>query len=530
VNRITPVVLVAAVAAAAALATSLLASRHDPGATVDSGEYLAVAEAVADGHGFTMPYVSYDEPYRLLREADDRVPMTQFPPLYPTATAAVMEASGTSAMDATRWLNAAAFAITAALAVVTVRVATGSTAWAAAAGVLMINPDFVFLSAMAWSEQLMVALLAGAVLALSLRQRSGRLAPLAIAALCAVLASLTRYVGVAVLLAVAWVVYREIRGSAARRLGAAGAVVAAGLAPLVLWFARNVGAQGEASDKTLAWHPPSTNAWHNALRSVTNWVVRDNGATRKVVLVLLVALVVGAAVKGRAVWRRARRGLEERTLPALAAVTAALYLVVLLASRTVLDRNIALDSRQFAAIHLLLVVGATTAVARARPSPRRWGAAALGVVALISLFRIGADTIPRFPTFVWSGYTTEAWKESPTLARLRAVPEDVAIVTNAPDPIWLLLGREAFLLPLTTDLYTGRRNVDYRDQLLTLAAHVRRGEARLVFFDRPTRKPARQLSDAVLDAFGASIEQKLDDGTVYLIEGGSEPATGDQDR
>ena len=143
-------------------------------------------------------------------------------------------------------------------------------------------------------------------------------------------------------------------------------------------------------------------------------------------------------------------------------------------------------------------------------------------MALVSLYRVGADTIPRFPTFVWSGYTTEAWKGSPTLAFVGALPDDVAIVTNAPDPIWLLLERESFLLPLTTDLYTGRRNADYRTQLLTLAEHVRRGEARLVFFDRPTRKPARQLSAAVLQAFGAAIEHELDDGTVYLID--------DQDR
>ena len=61
--------LLIVLAPAAAAAIALYASDPYAGVTVDSGEYLAVAEGLADGHGLTMPYVNYDEPFRVLEPA-----------------------------------------------------------------------------------------------------------------------------------------------------------------------------------------------------------------------------------------------------------------------------------------------------------------------------------------------------------------------------------------------------------------------------------------------------------------------------
>lgn len=55
--------------ALAAAALAAVASHPYPGATVDSGEYLAVAEGLVEGHGLTMRYVNYDEAFRVVSTA-----------------------------------------------------------------------------------------------------------------------------------------------------------------------------------------------------------------------------------------------------------------------------------------------------------------------------------------------------------------------------------------------------------------------------------------------------------------------------
>lgn len=107
-------------AATAAFVIVFVAATPYPGVTVDSGEYLAVADGIARGHGFTMPYVSYDEPFTVLDQGE-RIPMAQFPPLYPAAIAAVMRATRLALLDAARLLNASVFAGVVGLGIVLVR-------------------------------------------------------------------------------------------------------------------------------------------------------------------------------------------------------------------------------------------------------------------------------------------------------------------------------------------------------------------------------------------------------------------------
>src|SRR5689334_9325757 len=86
--------LVALAIGAVALGTVLLATRQGPGTTVDSGEYVAVADGLRHGHGLTMPYVGYDEPYPEVVVPAARVDLTVFPPLFPIAIAATSAATG----------------------------------------------------------------------------------------------------------------------------------------------------------------------------------------------------------------------------------------------------------------------------------------------------------------------------------------------------------------------------------------------------------------------------------------------------
>ena len=98
-----------AIAASGGLLAAIAATPY-PGVTVDSGEYLSVAEALLEGRGFTMPYVSYDEAFRVLNPGE-RIPMLQFPPIYPMVLAGAQWATGLDALAATRLLGAATYVL-----------------------------------------------------------------------------------------------------------------------------------------------------------------------------------------------------------------------------------------------------------------------------------------------------------------------------------------------------------------------------------------------------------------------------------
>ena len=80
----------AGVLAAAGFVLIVASTQGDPGVTVDSGSYLAVADGIRSGHGPTSPVMHYGEPYPAQhRHRSSAVVVTHFPPLYPAVIAGV---------------------------------------------------------------------------------------------------------------------------------------------------------------------------------------------------------------------------------------------------------------------------------------------------------------------------------------------------------------------------------------------------------------------------------------------------------
>lgn len=514
--------VVAAVVATVAVALVLATARDDAGATVDSGEYLAVADSLRAGDGFTMPYVSYDEPYPDEVRLGQRTPMTQFPPLYPASIAAVGAVTGWSSLTAALAVNVVSLAVTAALVTLLVGRSTRSVAWAALAGALVVAPAYVFTAAMVWSETLMLATFTGALVALDAHLRDGRRRWLAAAVGLGALSSAVRFPGLVAVLATAVVVVRASPGH--RRLGRALAVLGVGGLPQAIWFARNTFLIGAPSEKPLGWHPPG---WDAAVarvaRTVTSWVIRDTPDRR---------LVVGAVAATGVAWgvatavrRLRRREVEWSSLPVVCAVFGAVFAAFLVGARTVLDNNVVFSTRQLAAIHVVLVVGGLTAAARHPARARRIAVAGLCLaVVATGTFRLATKTVRVFPVTYRSGYTSLAWDRSEGLAHIRALPADTVVVTNAPDAVWLRTGRAPLFLPLAADLYAGGSNERYDDQLRSLADAVAGHDTVVVFFHRPTRRQVRALDPRVAETLDLDDGRVLADATVYGASTRAAPA------
>jgi hypothetical protein len=203
-----------------------------PGVTPDSVTYLSAADGLRAGDGYI--------------DVDGR-PLAQFPPLYPTLIAAATLGVMPSAAAA-RLIDALAFGVVIATTGFLIQRGTGPPIYAiVGATAIMVASPLVSVSSHLWSEPLFMAWV---MLALAAAQRYlvwPTTRSLLVIALFAALATLTRYIGVSVVVT-ALVLALTLRKSGPRTQARHAALLAGlSLAPLVFWLLRN-----EAVASTLA--------------------------------------------------------------------------------------------------------------------------------------------------------------------------------------------------------------------------------------------------------------------------------------
>jgi hypothetical protein len=492
-------------------AIALVTSSPVPGVSVDSGEYLAVAESLHHGRGLTMPYAGYDEAFRVL-EPGERVTMTQFPPLYPSAVALLLGA-GLSPFTAVRVLGAVSFAGLVMLGAHLVWRETHRAAPAALAGTLLLAPDLVTIHAMAWSEQLMLVSFVGALLGAARYARSGSWLDLAIMAGCAAAASMARFAGVSAVFACAAVILIGREQSPVRRIMRTVALGAVALAPTIVWFVRNAIVTGAASEKQPAWHPPSLQVLGQALQTIGGWLVPWRAATMSAGA-LAVALAAAAAIHHL---RRAHRNTNDLSIPWLCVVFAISYVAFLLVARSALDQNIPFDQRLLAPLLTLAIIGLCALFGGTGFRTRAGLAFVLVVLALATIVRTTITAV-RFSGTTVAAYTSDDWRGSELIAYVRALPRSTALITNAPDPLWLWDGRAPQILPPRSSLYSGDANANYSKQLRAVLAATRCRRAIVIFFYEPTRKPPRVIDPLVVHDLRLEPPTSFEDGQAFEVD------------
>lgn len=279
---------------------------HGPALHWDSINYLAVARNLLTGEGF----LNYDG-----------TPYTLWPPLYPL----VLAVSGLGLLDPL----AAAGPLNAALLGLTIFVAGRYLQRRLESRFLALWAPLVLalalpLGDLAWwalSEPLFVLLLTLALVAADDHLAEGRRSSLALAALCAALALLTRYQGVGVVAVVGLAPLFRRGDAPGLRVKRSALVFLAGLAPTALWLLRNARLTGGVTG-----HPPpdaDALSWTLGLLldGLARWIRFDGDFGPLVAavfggipLAFLIAFLVarsesrpsGAAAKGpgwRPVWR-----------------------------------------------------------------------------------------------------------------------------------------------------------------------------------------------------------------------------------
>jgi hypothetical protein len=478
----------------------------------DQAMYIGAARNLLAGNGLNIAW-----------SLDQGKPLTHFPPLYPSVLA-LLGLGGLDPWDTARYLNAMLRA-TDLLLVALLAVWAGGSRWAAAiaAFLMLTSVHMEFVHGSAWSDPLFLVLALGA-LAAGVRHLStgGRLALIAAGALVAC-ASLTRYAGLTLLptLVLAFIWWRRPKSLPVF-------VAVAGL-PLVAWVAHNALIGGAlVGDRGIAWHTLSARQLGQALFTFVDWVLPssvgarlvspdgDVGAAGAVIFLIITALV------GWWIWRQRRWLMAREVVPEADLLKRMLILFMgtytagIVISMAVFDDLVQLDARILAPVFACLVILVSAAAPRAlgrvwqHARLRAPTAAAIAIVAAGLMLRFGALALTAHSRGVM--YSNTDWIGSATLARVRELPIDATIFSNAPDAIYMLAGRSTYEIP-----YAG--HAEAFAKVLRQSVQTAQGPVVLVYFGDPNIAYRQPVSVELIDDWlSTEMIANLQDGTLYRVE------------
>lgn len=437
--------ILVAVSLAGVALVLLSTAQYGIGLSPDSVGYVSSARNLLSGVG-------------LVNHAGDA--FVAQPPLYPSLLTAVAAVLKTDPLPVARVVNAALFGVLLYASGILYFIHSASE-MLAIFGVLitLLAIPMVSVAVMAWSELLFIVLVVLCLLALGSFLCNPRWSALAVIALLVVLATLTRYMGVTLLMATALSIVLLRRDSLKSATGSALLLVLVSTVPIGLWLSRNYFLTGSLTG------PRSPSAYDlldniRFLRySLYSWLVPEailqhRFVTAGISVVLLV--LTGLAVF---LWLRASKdGSKSKRLGQQ--VNASIVFVIVYASFLLVTASSIsqeIDSRLLAPLFvpllglLLATVALTlaqTSQSRLRGATRAMIVAAAATILTPNLIQTAQMSLQQISQGA-GGFSTVQWQSSETLRQAKQIDpqDDSPIFSNAPDALYILAGINAQLSP-----------------------------------------------------------------------------------
>lgn len=202
-----------------------ITSKHGPGMTPDSAQYISCAEHLLAGDGFT----NYDGVF------------VQWPPLYP-AILASFGAVGFDQIQAARFFNALCLGLIVVLSfVLLVRTLESTVLALLGTATIVIAPALMFISVYVWSEPFFTLLSLAFLIKLADYIEKDNISDLVACGVIVALACLQKYLGVALILAGGlMIVVVGFKTFDLRRIWRAALFATLASLPLALWLGRNL--------------------------------------------------------------------------------------------------------------------------------------------------------------------------------------------------------------------------------------------------------------------------------------------------
>jgi len=485
-----PVLAATAFLLAAAAGTALyLTMDKGAGVSTDSVVFLDTAENIVDkGKIWTTAY-------------GRNIPMTHFPPLYPTLLATLSRVSGASIETSAKILGALAFALNALLCGALTRRfgASAKTAFIAAA-LLALSEAMISIHAKVLTEPLFITFLLAALCALPRFLETGKWRWLATAAVLTALSCLQRYAGLALVAAgtLSLLLLPRARLSIKRRLARAAAFSAMASAPLALWMLRNMIIGGSAANRHLVFHPIDLPHVRQLVRSILfvflpnpaiDWL-KNAGTAPKLTLAAL-SLVVTAGFAAL-LWRHRRRVAEtvdgifsgESAAAATAAlVFLAVYPAFLATSISFADYSTPLSYRVMLpefAVAIPFCAWLAAEVAARNGKSAETAVAAIAATLLIS-YALRSTALCAEIHSKGLEYSSDEWRKSPLVEFLRGLPSDAPVYTNGAAGIYYQTKRTT--KPIPRETIDGAQNPEYESEMAAMAVDIRKNRGAVLYFN-----------------------------------------------
>lgn len=448
------------------------------------------------------------------------VPLAHFPPLYSMVLAATGLVSGGPGSGASLLQ---AVLLTLNLSLLGWWVARDTEArflWMPAVLLCAAFPGILLIHAMVWSEPLFTLFSLASLALLARGIATDEPGDLRFSALLASLAVLTRYIGIAVIVAGVTAVLL-FRGSGWKeRFGAAARYLAVASCLPVGWLVATLASAGSLAARSFGWHPPGASELHPLVDTVLGWLLGwpvPLGVGVGAGLAILSA-VIWSLTRGEIEWR-SKEGAQPharataRVSAGVAGIyTVSFFLVVLLA-RSAVDAMVPLGERMLAPlapIYVLLLFLAADAAARTSRFAR--------TIAILLVTFLVAGQVARGASWLATdagkgqGYIADRWRESEAIAFVRDLPSDVPVYSNQADAIYHLAGRVSPSIPWFRGYEGVVEEAELRERFRAWGDEVRRNDGLVVYF-HDGRDEIPPL-DRVARACGAVVIARLADAVV----------------
>ena len=433
------------VAAGAALGVWFATAPLGPGLDPDAASYLGAAQSVAHGRGYRIPIAPWVA-------VDSTSPLTHFPPGYPTALALPI-VLGATPTRAARFVNAAAAFLEIAVVVWLVMTVAGPLAGFSVAAAFLVMHPLVMVHLSVLSEPLflaaMMCVLAATVAFMLARDERSRIMAAVAGGTAAAVTVVFRYAGVAaVAAAVIWTCIQP--GTLAVRVRR---TVAAALPMMLLvgaWVVHESLTRDTGAIRRLGPYGGMAETIHVGASTVVAFLVpltSDDSLPGRYWIALVVLLAISYLLAQGA--RRVPSRSVARSTMVAAAIFAASYLVVLLASRLLADPGIPFDERLLVPTFVLLIIAVGVA------TPAGWRTArrrARVICATLLLAWLGMSFRATQDDVAWAmengqDFTQTQWTSSPLLAWARVNASRRPLFTNWPPAVFFHLHRAAHEAP-----------------------------------------------------------------------------------
>jgi hypothetical protein len=471
--------------------------------------YAAGARSLASGDGYT---AVVDGTRQLI---------VWWPPLY-SLLMAPFDLAGLDVLSAGRLINGVLYCAT---AVILYFLIAGFPHVHRAVAVLgsaafLLLPEMVRLHSFLLSEALLIFLVVLFAVVFARHLASGSRYMLLAAAGVAAAASMTRYVGIA--LVGAGVVMILLTGGGDRRTRVKNATIFGVLAslPFVAWLGLTTFA-GNDKPRSFAIHIVAIGEIRSGLGTVSDWFFPSPipSTARVGLFSLLVGFVVVLSVRvlltrGSDVIR-AVRSLPPAVQTML--VFGVCYLTLVVVTITFLDAQTPLDGRILSPLFVATVVTVPViAIRLGRGKPAVWIGLASWLVLILCLYgyRTAQDlSVPAQE----SGLTGRTYSDSGLMGMAADAPDEWIIYSNAADAVSVNTDREdARSIPTESDPHSLHENAQFEEEMKSMGASVGSGGV-VLMFDASLHRESYLPTAAEIDSLLPELRRLSVDGGVAFV-------------